>query len=76
MDKNSKTLSVRDDGRPIDERIRDRIFEPYFTTKDTGTGIGLYMSREILKRMKANIYLKDNKTFVIDFAEGQSYKYI
>jgi signal transduction histidine kinase len=76
LDKSSKTLSVRDDGRPIDERIRDRIFEPYFTTKDTGTGIGLYMSREILKRMKANIYLKDNKTFVIDFAEGQSYKYI
>ena len=70
LNKNNKTLSISDTGKAIDEEIKNRIFEPYFTTKETGTGIGLYMNKEILKRMNFDIYLKDNKTFVIDFAGG------
>lgn len=35
-------LAVRDDGTGIPDAVRDRIFEPYFTTKSkTGTGLGL-----------------------------------
>lgn len=34
-------LSVNDTGKGMDEKIRERIFEPYFTTKDVGEGTGL-----------------------------------
>lgn len=43
-------LSVRDNGGGVPAAIVDRIFEPYFSTKEAGTGIGLYMSRQIVER--------------------------
>ncbi len=41
-------LSVRDDGCGIPEEHRDRLFEPFFTLKEGGTGLGLYLVREIV----------------------------
>ncbi len=41
-------LAIRDTGPGIPEEIRDRIFSMHFTTKETGTGIGLYVSRSII----------------------------
>jgi signal transduction histidine kinase len=42
-------LSVEDDGRGISIADRCRLFQPYFTTKAHGTGLGLFVSRQILE---------------------------
>lgn len=46
-------LVVTDDGGGVAVDPIERIFEPYFTTKPSGTGLGLYMSRMILERSMA-----------------------
>lgn len=44
-------LSVEDDGPGIPSENLNRIFDPFFTTKkDVGTGLGLYVTREIVER--------------------------
>lgn len=48
-------VHVRDNGGGIPEEILAKVFDPYFTTKESGTGIGLYMSRMIMKHMRGGI---------------------
>jgi signal transduction histidine kinase len=43
----SVTITVDDRGKGVAEADRDKIFEPYVTTKATGTGLGLAISRKI-----------------------------
>jgi PAS domain S-box-containing protein len=65
LDARAKKIYVQDNGGGVDEAIIDRIFEPYFTTKEQGkgTGIGLHMSRIIVvEHMRGQIraYNKDD----------------
>lgn len=43
-------IAVRDDGHGVSSADRERIFQPYFTTKETGTGLGLFVCRNIVER--------------------------
>lgn len=47
---NRAVICVRDNGGGIPADIIERIFDPYFTSKESGTGIGLYMTRVIVEQ--------------------------
>ncbi len=51
-------LSLRDTGMGIQEENLPKIFEPYFTTKDTGSGLGLTLVFKIIKEHGAEINVK------------------
>lgn len=40
-------LHVQDDGPPIAPEVRAHLFEPFYTTSSKGTGLGLYLAREL-----------------------------
>ena len=41
------SITLRDTGPGVPEELRERVFEPFFSTKVTGTGLGLPLIREI-----------------------------
>ena len=59
-------IEIADDGGKIDESIINSIFEPYFSTKPNGTGIGLYMAKVIIEdKMRGTITVKNDDNNVI-----------
>ncbi len=52
------TISVRDNGPGIDEEALEKIFIPFFTTKKSGSGIGLSLSRQIMRKHQGTLGVK------------------
>lgn len=64
-------LHIIDDGPGIAEAERNQVFEPFFTTRAAGTGLGLYIARELCEANGARLSLLDNAPgahFCISFA--------
>lgn len=51
------TIEIADNGPGIDETIRDRLFEPFITSKEQGMGLGLVLCRRLIERMDGTINL-------------------
>ncbi len=52
-------LEVRDHGHGIDPTSAEKIFEPFFTERSGGTGLGLYISRELCELNRATLVYLD-----------------
>jgi signal transduction histidine kinase len=50
-------IEIEDDGTGIDDDIKDRIFEPFVTTKTNGTGLGLAIAYRIITSFGGNIII-------------------
>jgi len=65
----SIVISISDSGPGIDETIRERIFDPFYTTKEHGTGLGLAISYGIVEqhggRISVESTLGKGSTFII-----------
>ena len=54
-------LDVVDNGPGIQARVADKLFEPFYTTRRAGTGLGLFMARELCRSNGAHLSVVQNE---------------
>jgi two-component system sensor histidine kinase PilS (NtrC family) len=59
-------MHVQDDGVPITPEVRAHLFEPFYTTSSKGTGLGLYLARELCLNNDAKL----DYEYRVDPADG------
>ncbi|MBN8576638.1 MAG: GHKL domain-containing protein [Cytophagales bacterium] len=57
-EKGRTIISVKDNGSGIDSEALEKIFIPFYSTKKTGSGIGLSLSKQIMRQHEGNITVK------------------
>jgi nitrogen fixation/metabolism regulation signal transduction histidine kinase len=74
-EENNVTVSVKDNGIGISEEMRNKIFTPNFTTKTSGTGLGLAMCKGIVEKLGGRIWFEtEENRYTIFFVELPLYK--
>ncbi len=65
------TFSIEDNAGGVADNLKDKVFNPYFTTKEKGTGVGLYMVKLVVEAsFRSHITLEDGLNgakFIIRF---------
>jgi len=62
-DEENLILSVKDDGPGIDDKLKDKVFNPFFTTDITGkgSGMGLWITKVMVEKMQGTITLNSKR---------------
>lgn len=62
-------LTIKDNGSGIDEAFREKVFDPFFTTDETGkgTGMGLWITKIMVEKMQGSIQLISSKETGTEF---------
>jgi len=68
-DKNMAIVTIQDDGPGIDRDTICRIFQPFFTTKSTGLGMGLSISRALVEANDGQLWIDP------DFQQGAQFHF-
>jgi signal transduction histidine kinase len=64
---------VFNSGPRIPDDVLSRVFEPFFTTREKGTGLGLAFAREIIAEHRGTISVESNEdgtTFAVELPAG------
>ena len=61
LDGDFETIRIEDNGTGIDEESLSKIFEPYFTTKASGTGLGLTVVYKVIKEHRGDIFVSSEQ---------------
>jgi signal transduction histidine kinase len=68
-------VTVRDVGVGVDRQSMDKLFNPFYTTKSGGMGIGLSVSRSIVERHQGRLWAEPNEgpgaTFSFSIPRGR-----
>ncbi len=77
-ERDSVRLDITDNAAGIPNNVKDRIFEPYYTTKSGGTGLGLAIVSSVIHDHQGSIRVVDNpprgSKFIIELPREQSKK--
>ena len=58
----SFNIAVQDNGKGIDESIREQVFDPFFSTRTAGTGLGLAVVSSAVKAHNGDVFIEDVET--------------
>ena len=77
LENNVVTIRIRDNGAGVPPSVREKIFQPFFTTKPAGqgTGLGLSLSYDIITKahggsIALNEELEDGAEFIVTLPRG------
>ncbi|MFK7905199.1 MAG: PAS domain-containing sensor histidine kinase [Chitinophagales bacterium] len=62
---NRTIIQVEDNGGGISEELKEQVFIPFFTTKEKGSGVGLSLSRQIMRLHKGRIWFNELEEGVV-----------
>ena len=69
-------VEIQDQGSGIPSDQLSKIFEPFYTTKETGTGLGLYITKQLVERNGGHISVKSKLNtgtrFILKFPTNDS----
>lgn len=75
VDVNLLHIVITDDGDGVTEENKAKLFEPFFTTKSTGSGLGLYISRELAEANGAALQyqaITEGTAFILQLNQSSS----
>jgi C4-dicarboxylate-specific signal transduction histidine kinase len=75
LDRNEHQVLILDNGPGIHEEAKTHLFEPFFSMKAGGTGLGLYISKEVMRQLSGDIRLLTASDSRVDprFAAGAAF---